>query len=180
MSKTTVFVNEFTNEGRFNGEPFVADRCSNCGAEWPESYVDGIGNNAVWCKNCGAPISAFGFENGYTIAFDEGKRVGLMVGKEQAEKIGSNGKEFMKTPDASIQNPVVVMAPSHLSGAAAQMKPFLGQLGTTPSLVFPDSHNAGDFGAFLIGAPHPYAKTEEELETRTDGHMDINRVRPEL
>ena len=30
----------------------------------------------------------------------------------------------------------------------------MGQLGTTPSATIPDSHNAGDFGAFLIGAPH--------------------------
>ncbi|GMG97777.1 acetamidase/formamidase family protein [Tepidimicrobium xylanilyticum] len=42
----------------------------------------------------------------------------------------------------------------------------------------PDSHNAGDFGSFLIGTPHKYALTEEELKKRkTDGHMDINKVR---
>jgi acetamidase/formamidase len=42
----------------------------------------------------------------------------------------------------------------------------------------PDSHNAGDFGAFLVSAPHDYELTEEELkEHKTDGHMDINRVR---
>ncbi len=42
----------------------------------------------------------------------------------------------------------------------------------------PDSHNAGDFGSFLIGAPHEYAFTQEELDKhRTDGHMDISRVR---
>lgn len=177
-SEATASGVEFTNDGRFNGDPFVADRCASCGTEWPESYVEGTGKDAVRCKVCGAPVSAFGFENGYTIAFDEGKNIGLTVEKEQAEKIGSDAKAYMKTPDASIQNPVVVMAPSDLPGVAARMKPFLGQLGTTPSQVFPDSHNAGDFGAFLVGAPHPYAKTEEDLETRTDGHMDINRVRP--
>jgi formamidase len=42
----------------------------------------------------------------------------------------------------------------------------------------PDSHNAGDFGSFLIGAPHEYAITAEQLELRTDGHMDIDAVRP--
>ena len=42
---------------------------------------------------------------------------------------------------------------------------------------FPDSHNAGDFGAFLLGAPHEYAMTEETLKDKTDGHMDINKVR---
>jgi len=58
------------------------------------------------------------------------------------------------------------------------MRPFLGQLGTTPSMPLPDSHNAGDFGAFLVGAPHQYAVTAEQLdEHRTDGHMDIDAVR---
>jgi formamidase len=42
----------------------------------------------------------------------------------------------------------------------------------------PDSHNAGDFGSALIGAPHEYAITAEQLELRTDGHMDIDAVRP--
>ena len=42
----------------------------------------------------------------------------------------------------------------------------------------PDSHNAGDFGAFLNNAPHEYSLNEEELNKhKTDGHMDINRVR---
>jgi len=43
----------------------------------------------------------------------------------------------------------------------------------------PDSHNAGDFGSFLIGAPHRYALSAAELsEHKTDGHMDIDAVRP--
>jgi formamidase len=41
----------------------------------------------------------------------------------------------------------------------------------------PDSHNAGDFGSFLIGAPHEYALTADQLAQRTDGHMDIDAVR---
>ena len=54
----------------------------------------------------------------------------------------------------------------------------MGQLGTTPSKTIPDSHNAGDFGSFLIGAPHDYSITAEELaEHRTDGHMDVDAVR---
>jgi formamidase len=54
----------------------------------------------------------------------------------------------------------------------------MGQLGTTPSTRIPDSHNAGDFGSFLVGAPHEFALTAEELERhRTDGHMDIDAVR---
>jgi formamidase len=46
-------------------------------------------------------------------------------------------------------------------------------------MAMPDSHNAGDFGAFLVGAPHAYAITAEQLaEHKTDGHMDIDAVRP--
>jgi formamidase len=168
---------EFTNNDRFISDPFVYDKCPQCGTEWPGTYVEGTGNDAVRCKNCGAPVSAFGIENGYTIVFDRNRQKGLTVNKETAIKIGTNAREFMMTPDASVQNPAVVLAPSDLPGVAARMRPFLGQLGTTPSMVFPDSHNAGDFGAFLVGAEHPYAKTESELETRTDGHMDINTVR---
>ena len=43
----------------------------------------------------------------------------------------------------------------------------------------PDSHNAGDFGAFLIGAPHRFALTAGRAASshKTDGHMDIDAVR---
>ena len=56
-----------------------------------------------------------------------------------------------------------------------RMRPFLGQFGTTPSCPMPDSPNAGDFGSFLVGAPHSYALTAEH---KPDGHMDIDAVRP--
>ena len=58
------------------------------------------------------------------------------------------------------------------------MRPFLGQLGTTPSAPMPDSHNAGDFGAFLVGAPHKFAMDAQSLQQhKTDGHLDIDAVR---
>lgn len=42
----------------------------------------------------------------------------------------------------------------------------------------PDSHNAGDFGAFLLAAPHIYSLTPEELALhKTDSHLDVNTVR---
>jgi acetamidase/formamidase len=53
----------------------------------------------------------------------------------------------------------------------------MGQIGTTPAVDLPDSHNAGDFGAFLLGAPHSHAVEPDQLEARTDGHMDINAAR---
>ena len=84
----------------------------------------------------------------------------------------------MCIPDNSIQNPIVNFAPHDIVGNISRLRPFLGQLGTIPSVAMPDSHNAGDFGSFLIGASHDYALTEEELKKhKTDGHMDINKVR---
>jgi formamidase len=62
-------------------------------------------------------------------------------------------------------------------GIATRLRPFMGQLGTTPAVRMPDSHNAGDFGVFLIGKSHEYALTGEELEGRTDGHMDCDAAR---
>ena len=54
----------------------------------------------------------------------------------------------------------------------------MGQLGTSPSTTMPDSHNAGDFGSFLVGAPHRYALDAQELQRhKTDGHLDIDAVR---
>ena len=176
-STCTASGNDAPVEGRFIGDPFVARICPNCGEKNPETRIEGTGEDAVRCKKCGAPAAPFKFTNGYTIAFDDDRNIGLTLNGEAAEKVGSDPKKYMQTPDNSKQNPIVCMAPHDLQGVVARMRPFIGQLGTTPSEAFPDSHNAGDFGAALIGAPHEYAKTEETLKNKTDGHMDINKVR---
>lgn len=165
-------------EGRFLGDPFVAVKCPECGTLHPETVVKGIGPKAVRCSGCDSDITPFVFTNGYTIAFDKDGLVGVTLPKEAAERIAEDGRRYMRTPEHSVQNPIVTFAPHDLVGVVARMRPFLGQLGTTPSKALPDSHNAGDFGSFLVGAPHAYAVTEDELnEHRTDGHMDISRVR---
>lgn len=164
-------------EDRFNGDPFVDAKCPECGTINPETVIKGIGEKAVHCANCDTDITPFVLTHGYSIAFNKDKSVGLTLNKKAAEEVAKDGRKHMNTPEESIQNSILAFAPHDMPGVIARLRPFLGQLGTTPARAFPDSHNAGDFGQFLLGAPHDYAMTEEELEDRTDGHMDVNRVR---
>lgn len=163
---------------RFIDDPFVAAKCENCGELRPVTVIKGIGQQAIRCKHCNAEAAPFLLSNGYTIIFDQKNNIAVTVSQEMAEEIAKDGRYYMNTPDESIQNPVVTLAPHDLIGTVARMRPFLGQLGTTPSKAIPDSHNAGDFGSFLIGASHEFGLTEEKLnQHKTDGHLDINRVR---
>ncbi|ATP38715.1 acetamidase [Solibacillus sp. R5-41] len=165
-------------EDRFIGDPFVKVKCPGCGKLHPKTIMQGIGQESVRCVTCNTDTAPFKLTNGYTMAFNPGGEIGLTVGKEGARRIALNAKNFMRTPENSIQNPITAFGPSDLIGMMARMRPFVGQLGTTPSKAMPDSHNAGDFGTFLIGAPHEFTMTEEELNIhRTDGHLDISRVR---
>ena len=164
-------------EGRFGGDPFVDATCPECGMLNPKSVIKGIGQEAIRCENCGADITPFHITHGYSMAFNDQRNIGLTLNKEMAEKVAKDGKYYMNTPEASVQNPILTFAAHDMPGTIARLRPFLGQLGTTPARAFPDSHNAGDFAQFLIDAPHDYKMTEEEIEDRTDGHLDVNRVR---
>ena len=176
-SLATASGNDKFMPGRFLGDPYVAASCPECGTLYPRSRIEGSGQTAIRCDNCGADVAPFNFTNGYTIAFDDGHSVGVTLQQEAAEDIARDAKRFAALPENSIQNPILTFAPHDLVGLVARLRPFMGQLGTTPAIRMPDSHNAGDFGSFLIGAPHEYALTAEQLENRTDGHMDIDAVR---
>jgi acetamidase/formamidase len=177
-SIATASGNDVSPEGSFNGDPYCAPVCPGCGTEWPETRLEGIGQESVRCANCGADATPFKFTNGYTIAFDPGRQVGVTLPREAAERIAHEAARYAALPEHSVQNPILAFAPHDLVALATRLRPFMGQLGTTPSTTIPDSHNAGDFGSFLIGAPHRYALTAEELaQHRTDGHMDIDAVR---
>lgn len=177
-SLATASGNDQSPPGRFLGDPYVAGRCPECNTLYPKTHVEGIGQTAIRCDNCGADATPFTFTNGYTIAFDDNRSVGLTLNQAAAEDIAHQAKKYAALPENSIQNPILTFAPHDLVGLVARLRPFMGQLGTTPSMPIPDSHNAGDFGSFLIGAPHEYALTAEQLQQhRTDGHMDIDAVR---
>ena len=170
--------NDLPMEGRFNGDPYCAPVCPGCGAEWPATRLDGIGPTAVRCAACGSECTPFTFTNGYTIAFDERRRVGVTLAAERAQELADDAARAAALPDNSVQNPILTFAPADIVALATRLRPFLGQLGTSPSATIPDSHNAGDFGAFLIGAPHRYAMDAQELQRhKTDGHLDVDAVR---
>ncbi len=177
-SIATASGNDVWVDGAYNGDPYCARRCPGCGTEYPETRLEGIGQEAVRCVNCGADATPFKFTNGYTIAFDEQRRVGVTLPRGAAEDIARDAAHYAALPESSVQHPILTFAPHDLVALATRLRPFMGQLGTTPSIAMPDSHNAGDFGSFLVGAPHQFAITAEDLERhRTDGHMDIDAVR---
>lgn len=176
-SLATASGNDQMIAGRFLGDPYVAGRCPECGTLNPETRVEGIGQTAIRCAKCGADCTPFTITNGYTVAFDKDRTIGVTLNRHAAEQIARDAKSYAALPEKSIQNPILTFAPHDLVGIVARLRPFMGQFGTTPAIRMPDSHNAGDFGQFLIGAPHQYAITAEQLEARTDGHMDIDIVR---
>ena len=165
-------------EGRYTGDPFVARHCPNCGEENPPSRLEGTGPEAVRCEVCGAEVSPFRMSNGYTIAFDEERKIAITVEQKVADGLAEDAARVMALPKESKQHPVVALAPADIPGIVSRLRPFIGNLGTTPSIDMPDSHNAGDFGTFLLDAPHQYGISKAQLEeARTDGHMDIDSVR---
>ncbi|WP_397450034.1 acetamidase/formamidase family protein [Pseudomonas sp. NA-150] len=165
-------------EGRYHGDPFVSKFCSKCGTEHPASHVEGIGEEAIRCNNCGAEVNAFRFAHGYVILLDAENQVSLTVNQEVANRLAGNASEMSALPEFAAQHSILSLARADMPGLAAHMRPFLGNIGTTPSRDLPDSHNCADFGQYLIDAPHRYGMSREELHAhKTDGHMDTNSIR---
>ena len=165
-------------EGRYHGDPFVAKFCAQCGREHPASHVEGIGEDAIRCNHCGAEVNAFRFKHGYVIVFDQENHVSLTVNQQVADRLAGKASLMSALPELAAQHSILSLARADMPGIAAHMRPFLGNIGTTPSRDLPDSHNCADFGQYLNGAPHRFGMTTEELHAaKTDGHMDTNSVR---
>ena len=168
-----------TNNAAFGDDPFVDKKCPGCGTPWPSSRVEGTGESSVRCVKCGAVVNPFGFEEGYTIVFDHDDHIGLTVDDANAHDFAQRAREMAALPPNARQHPILLFEPHTIPGTLARLRPFIGNIGTTPSADLPDSHNAGDFGSFLVGARHPYGLTLETLNrVKTDAHLDTNEVRP--
>lgn len=109
--------------------------------------------------------------------FNEKRTLGITVPPAEAEEIARQAEYFSAIPPESCQYSSNLLAKGDLPGVLTRVCPMVGDMGSCPAVALLSSHNAGDFGSFLLGAPHEYAVTEEELKQRTDGHMDINQVR---
>jgi formamidase len=178
LSLATASGTMVTNSGAFGEDAFVDKKCPSCGTPWPATRVEGTGEQSIRCAKCGASASAFGFEEGYTIVFDHDSQVGLTVDERTAHDFAVRAREVAALPQNARQHPILLFEPHTIPGTLARLRPFIGNIGTTPSADLPDSHNAGDFGHFLVGARHQYGMTQEALNrAKTDAHLDTNEVR---
>ncbi len=169
-------------EGRFISDPFVARICPTCKDEgrhflYPDTYLDGVGEGAVRCSACHSEVIPFHMVEGYTMVFDDAKEIGVTVSAERAREMAERAEEWVVLQEHSTQHPIVALGKADLVGTMTRCRISVGNLGSIPAIDLPSSHNCGDFGAFLIGAEHEFAVTEEQLESRTDVHMDIDSVR---
>ena len=172
---TTSGVDEI-NEDYFGSDPFVDKKCPHCGTVNPKSFIDGIGIESIKCEKCKTPIKPFNIKNGYTMIFDEKRQFGITINKKMIDEIATNAKHFSSLPSYSNQYSCNILARADFEPVSTRIMPMIGNIGTCPAIKMPSSHNAGDFGQFLINAKHNYAITNEELTLRTDGHMDCNSV----
>jgi acetamidase/formamidase len=169
-------------EDRFISDPFVANICPTCRDAgrhflYPDTYLDGIGESAVRCKACDSEVIAFHMVEGYTMVFDDPKEIGVTVAPARAEEMARDAREWVALTEHSTQHPIVALGRADLVGTMTRCRISAGNLGSIPAIDLPSSHNCGDFGAFLVGAEHEFAVTDEQLEMRTDVHMDIDSVR---
>lgn len=169
-------------DGNYLSDPFVAGICPTCRDAgrhflYPDSYLEGTGDQAVRCSVCSSPVNPFHMVQGYTIAFDEAKTMGLTVSKARAAEIAANAAEWNALGSHAHQHPISALARADLEGIAARCRISIGNLGSIPAVDMPSSHNCGDFGSFLVGAEHEFGLRPEQLGLRTDAHMDIDSVR---
>ncbi|MFV1875334.1 acetamidase/formamidase family protein [Nioella sp.] len=113
-------------EGFCLGDPYVAARCPVCDTVWPETHVEGIGQDAVKCDACGNAVKPFEIVHGYTVTFDETRSVGLTLPKEAAETVARDANHYAALPDGSRQHSILTYAPSDMPGTLVRMRPFMG------------------------------------------------------
>ncbi len=164
LAKATASGTETAIKDRFVGDPFVAKRCPKCGMVNPPTELKGVGAEAIRCKMCGAPCITFQVTNGYTLLFDEDRSIGVTLPKAVTDEIAKQAYEFSAVPSKGLSYPVTLLSLADMPpGIIARVRAMIGNMGTTPAIDMPTSHNAGDYAVFLVGAPHKLAITKADL-----------------
>lgn len=165
-------------EGRFENHAAIAARCPKCGTMNPRTVLEGTGPDAVRCAICGAPANPFQCVNGYTMIFDTENLIGLTVPKSLADHIAARPHQFAALPAGAKQNPATVMGAADLVGVWARLRPFVGNIGTSPAVTLPAASNSQDIAARMVGAPHRFAVKKEDVPHVTESHLDSDQLRP--
>ena len=156
-------------EGRFNGDPYCAPVCPGCGTEWPRDARRGDrpgGDPLRELRRRRDAVHVHQRLHDRVRRAAHGRRDGRPGGgrgvRPRGRALRRAARQLGPEPDPARSRRTTS------SALATRLRPFLGQIGTSPSTTIPDSHNAGDFGSFLIGAPHRYALDAQELQRAQD------------
>jgi acetamidase/formamidase len=148
--------------------------CPGCGETFPRTVLNGAGPEAIVCARCGTPAAPYRIASGYTVVLDQKRGVAMTVDGAAVGEIAEQAVEYAALPASSRQYSVLSLAPGDLPGGIlTRMRPFIGNLGTTPAMDVSASANCGDFGQGLREG----GLTEEDFTRLTDGHLDADSVR---
>ncbi len=139
--------------------------------------MQGIGSEAIKCQNCAAQAIPSEMPCRYTMAFDHERTLEVTVGKKSLQDIARHASQYAVLPAASQQHSTFLLGKADIAALLTRMRPFIGNMGTTPAIHMPHSHNCGHFGQLLLRAPHQYRLEQAQLQARTDGHLELDSVR---
>lgn len=163
---------------RFIRDPLLKVKCPGCGKLHPQTYLEIGSKELVRCATCRTETAPMYISNGYTATFHKRESVGLTVSKDAARKLSHQPHKAMHLPDESKQHPSVALNANDLQGVLMRTRPFIGEIGTMPSMRMPASYNAKDAERKLLEAHNEFSMTVNDLsEHTTDGHLQVNTVR---
>ena len=177
LSAATVSGTHAIDPAHHAGDPGVAAKCPGCGLVNPDTALTGDDPPSVVCRRCGSPVRPYRFAQGYTMAFDDARRVGVTVHGDGVARIRRDAEARLALPAGSRQYAVTRFAMDSPWCVSAPVEPMIGNVGTLPPMSVPSSRNAGDLAWRLAELSGPHAMDPSCFEQLTDGHMDINEVR---
>ena len=166
--------------GPLQRRPVLRAGVPGCGTEWPETRVEGIGPESVRCANCGAdatPVHVHQRLHDRVRPDAHGRRHRRPARRPSASP--HDAARMAALPDNSRQNPILLFAPHDIVGwprgcgrswaSSARRRRRRCPTRTTPAT------SARSWSARRTASR---SRAEELQRHKTDGHMDIDAVRP--